>query len=158
MLMAAILESYVHPFTIMMTLPLGLIGVLYALFLTGNSISMFSLMAVIMLVGIVVNNGILLIDYTEFLRREEKKPLLDAMLEASPTRLRPIIMANLATALGMLPLALGLGAGGETRAPMAISAIGGLISSTLFTLFLIPVLYHTFESLRLKSKKAEAEE
>jgi len=154
MLLAAIMESYVHPFTIMMTLPLGLIGVLYALFLTGNSISIFSLMAIIMLVGIVVNNGILLIDYTEFLRREEKLSLKEAVLKAAPTRLRPIVMINLATALGMLPLALGIGAGGETRAPMALSAIGGLITSTLFTLFLIPVIYYTFEIWR---KKQEAE-
>ncbi len=153
MLMAAIMESYIHPLTIMLTLPLGLIGVLYALFLTGNSISIYSLMAIIMLVGIVVNNGILLIDYTETLRREKKLSLLDAILEASPTRLRPIIMINLATALGMLPLALGIGAGGESRAPMAISAIGGLISSTMFTIFLIPVIYHTFESWKMKLQK-----
>ncbi len=148
MLMAAIMESYIHPLTIMMTLPLGLIGVLYALFLTGNAISIMSLMAIIMLVGIVVNNGILLIDYTENLRRKKQLSLVDAILEACPVRLRPIIMINLATALGMLPLALGMGAGGESRAPMAISAIGGLISSTIFTLFLIPVLYYTFESWR----------
>jgi HAE1 family hydrophobic/amphiphilic exporter-1 len=157
MLMAAILESYIHPLTIMMTLPLGLIGVLYALFLTGGSISIISLMAIIMLVGIVVNNGILLIDYIQYLRREEKMGLVDAILEASPTRLRPIIMINLATALGMLPLALGLGTGGEFRAPMAVSAIGGLITSTLFTLFLIPVIYYTFESWR-KPSRPETEE
>jgi HAE1 family hydrophobic/amphiphilic exporter-1 len=150
MLMAAILESYIHPLTIMITLPLGLIGVLYALFLTGNSISIMSLMAMIMLVGIVVNNGILLIDYAQRLRSEKGLPLLEAVLEASPTRLRPIIMINLATALGMLPLALGLGAAGEVRAPMAISAIGGLITSTLFTLFLIPTIYYTFESWKAK--------
>ncbi len=156
MLMAAIMESYIHPFTIMMTLPLGLIGVLYALFLTGGTISIISLMAIIMLVGIVVNNGILLIDYIQFLRREKGTPLKEAVLEASPTRLRPIIMINLATALGMLPLALGLGTGGEFRAPMAIASIGGLISSTLFTLFLIPVIYYTFESWRKGGKETRS--
>nr|MBC8204003.1 efflux RND transporter permease subunit [FCB group bacterium] len=150
MLLAAIMESYIHPFTIMMTLPLGLIGVLYALFLTGNSISIISLMAIIMLVGIVVNNGILLIDYIKHLREEQGYNLKEAILEASPTRLRPIIMVNLATALGMTPLALGLGSGGEFRAPMAISSIGGLITSTLFTLFLIPAIYYTFESWKEK--------
>ncbi|MBU0517672.1 efflux RND transporter permease subunit [bacterium] len=150
MLMAAILESYIHPLTIMMTLPLGLIGVLYALFLTGNSISMMSLMAIIMLVGIVVNNGILLIDYTQHLRRNNGVELYEAVLDAAPTRLRPIIMINLATALGMLPLALGMGTGGEFRAPMAVSAIGGLATSTVFTLFLIPIIYYTFESWKLK--------
>ena len=153
MLMAAILESYIHPFTIMMTLPLGLIGVLLALFLTGNSISIISLMAIIMLVGIVVNNGILLIDYTQKLRKEKGMSLHEAILQASPTRLRPIIMINTATALGMLPLALGLGTGGEFRAPMAVSVIGGLLTSTLFTLFLIPAIYYTFESWKLKFAK-----
>lgn len=150
MLMAAMMESYLHPLTIMMTLPLGLVGVLYALFLTGNSISIFSLMAIIMLVGIVVNNGILLIDYIQTLRKEKGLPMREAILEASPTRLRPIIMTNLATILGMTPLALGLGSGGEFRAPMAIAAIGGLISSTTFTLFLIPTIYYTFESWKDK--------
>ena len=150
MLLAAIMESYIHPFTIMMTLPLALIGILYILFLTGNSISIMSLMAIIMLVGIVVNNGILLIDYTQNLRREKGYTLIEAILEAAPTRLRPIIMINLATALGMTPLALGLGAGAEMRAPMAISSIGGLITSTLFTLFLIPIIYYTFENWKEK--------
>jgi HAE1 family hydrophobic/amphiphilic exporter-1 len=147
MLLAAILESLIHPFTIMMTLPLGLIGVVVSLLLTGNTVSMLSLMAIVMLVGIVVNNGILLIDYINQLR-SEGKTLKDAILEACPVRLRPIIMANLATILGMLPLALGFGVGAGFRAPMAIVSIGGLITSTIFTLFLIPVIYSLFESIR----------
>ncbi|RJP73779.1 MAG: efflux RND transporter permease subunit [Candidatus Zixiibacteriota bacterium] len=159
MLMAAMMESYVNPLIIMATLPLGLIGVLYALFLSGNSISIFSLMAVIMLVGIVVNNGILLIDYIETIRRERKDiGLLEAILEASPTRLRPIIMTNLATILGMTPLALGIGSGGEFRAPMAIAAIGGLITSTTFTLFLIPAMYYTVEQWKEKFRKPQPQE
>lgn len=144
MLLAAILESYKHPFTIMLTLPLGLIGILLALFITDNTISILSLMAVVMLVGIVVNNGILLIDYINLLRREGYK-LDAAIIEACPVRLRPIIMTNLATMLGMLPLAFGMGAGGEMRAPMAIVAIGGLMTSAVFTLFIIPIIYRTFE-------------
>jgi HAE1 family hydrophobic/amphiphilic exporter-1 len=155
MLMAAMMESYINPLIILATLPLGLIGVLYALFLTGNSISIFSLMAIIMLVGIVVNNGILLIDYIETVRREKDTPLLSAILAAAPTRLRPIIMTNLATILGMTPLALGIGSGGEFRAPMAISAIGGLISSTIFTLFLIPAMYYSVEQVRGKFGKTK---
>lgn len=143
MLLAAILESYIQPFTIMLTFPLALVGVLLALFLTGNTLSLFSLMAVIMLVGIVVNNGILLLDYTNVLRargvgRQE------ALLQACPTRLRPIIMTNVAIALGMLPLALGK----EMRAPMAIVSIGGLLVSALFTLFLIPVMYAAIDQIR----------
>ena len=144
MMLAAILESYKHPFTIMLTLPLGLIGVLVSLFLSDNTISIFSLISVVMLVGIVVNNGILLIDYINHLRAEGRR-LDDAIIEACPVRLRPIIMTNLATALGMLPLALGFGAGGELRAPMAIVAIGGLLTSALFTLYIIPIIYRTFE-------------
>jgi len=144
MLMAAMLESYKHPFTIMLTLPLGLIGVMWSLFLTGKSISMISLIAMVMLVGIVVNNAILLVDYTNVLRRQGRK-LDEAILEACPVRLRPIVMTNIAASLGMLPLALGLGSGGEFRAPMAIASIGGLLSSTVFTLYVIPVMYRLFE-------------
>ncbi|MDP8238390.1 MAG: efflux RND transporter permease subunit [Candidatus Hatepunaea meridiana] len=144
MLLAAILESYKHPFTIMLTLPLGLVGVILALFITDNTISILSLMALVMLVGIVVNNGILLIDYINRLRKEGYG-LDDSIIEACPVRLRPIIMTNIATALGMLPLALGIGSGGEMRAPMAIVAIGGLITSAVFTLFVIPVIYRVFE-------------
>jgi HAE1 family hydrophobic/amphiphilic exporter-1 len=147
MLLAAILESLIHPFTIMLTLPLGLIGVATIMLLTGVTISIFSLMGLVMLVGIVVNNAILLIDYTNVLRAEGK-PIKDAILEACPVRLRPIIMTNLATILGMLPLALGIGVGGGFRAPMAIVSIGALISSTIFTLFLIPVIYSIFESIK----------
>ena len=144
MLLAAMLESYKHPFTIMLTLPLGLIGVMLSLFLTGNTISIFSLMAMVMLVGIVVNNAILQIDYITTLRGEGRR-LEEAILEACPVRLRPIVMSNIAAALGMLPLAMGFGAGGEFRAPMAIVSIGGLISSTAFTLYVIPVIYRMFE-------------
>lgn len=144
MLLAAILESYRHPLIIMMTLPLALIGVSMSLVMTGKSISIFSMMAIVMLVGIVVNNGILLIDYTQHLRRRGKG-LNDAILEACPVRLRPILMSTAATVLGMLPLALGLGAGGEFRGPMAVVSIGGLIVSTALALFVIPVMFASME-------------
>jgi len=147
MLLAAILESYRFPLIIMMTLPLALIGVSIVLIMTGKTISMISLMAMVMLVGIVVNNGILLIDYTVELRRKGQG-LYDAILEACPVRLRPILMSTIATALGMTPLALGLGAAGEFRSPMAIVAIGGLIVSMVLTLFVIPVLYVVLEAKR----------
>ncbi len=149
MALAAILESYIHPVTIMMTLPLGLVGVILSLLLTGATLSIFSMMAMVMLVGIVVNNGILLLDYVHVLR-EKGMEIIDAILTACSERLRPIIMMNLAVALGMLPLALGLGEGSETRAPMAIVSIGGIITSTVFTVFLIPVIYLSFEKLREK--------
>ncbi len=161
MLLSAILESYRFPFIIMTTLPLGLVGVSMALVMTGKAISMISLMAIIMLVGIVVNNGILLLDYTVQLR-QRGRGLLEAILEACPIRLRPILMATTATSLGMLPLALGIGKGGDFRSSMAIVAIGGLIVSTAMALFLIPVLYAVFEARgerkRLEAEEAETEE
>jgi hydrophobic/amphiphilic exporter-1 (mainly G- bacteria), HAE1 family len=155
MLLAAILESYKHPFIIMMTLPLALIGVSMGLVITGMTISMISMMAIVMLVGIVVNNGILLIDYTQELRRQGKG-LVEAVLEACPVRLRPILMSTVATSLGMLPLALGIGSGGEFRAPMAVVAIGGLIVSTALGLFLIPVMFVVMEARGEKRRLAAA--
>lgn len=146
MLLAAILESYVHPFTVMLTLPLGAVGAFLALFLSGKTISIFSLMAIIMLVGIVVNNAILLLDYTRILRKRGLG-LREALLEACPTRFRPIVMTNVTTAVAMLPLALGFGAISEFRAPMAIVSIGGLLVSAVFTLFLIPVVYSLMDRL-----------
>ena len=137
--MAAILESFVHPFTVMLTLPLGLIGVALGLFFSGSTINIFSLMSVVMLVGIVVNNAILLLDYTSQLRAKGM-PIKEALLEACPTRLRPIIMANLAIAVGMIPQVM-KGAGSEIRAPMAYVQIGGVLVSAVFTLFIIPVAY-----------------
>jgi HAE1 family hydrophobic/amphiphilic exporter-1 len=151
MALAAILESYVHPLTIMLTLPLGLVGVILSLVVTDSSLSIFSMMALVMLVGIVVNNGILLLDYVEVLRRRGTG-LREAVVTACSARLRPILMMNLAVTLGMLPLALGLGQGAETRAPMAIVSIGGIVSSTIFTLFLIPTLYDFVERFRRRYK------
>jgi len=153
MLMAAIMESYKNPFIIILTLPLAIIGVVLALLITNQTLSIMSLMAVVMLVGIVVNNGILLIDYITVLRREGKG-LREAIIEACPVRLRPIIMTNLAAIIAMVPSAIGLGSGGEMRASMAIVSIGGLITSTIFTLYLIPIIYASFEGIR-KLEKAE---
>jgi HAE1 family hydrophobic/amphiphilic exporter-1 len=153
MLLAALLESYVHPFTIMLTLPLALVGVLLSLFITGKTVSILSLMALIMLVGIVVNNAILLLDYTNTLRKRGMG-VREALLEACPTRFRPIVMTNVATSLGMLPLALGLGAAAEFRSPMAIVSIGGVLVSASFTLFLIPVIYSLLEALRTRTRRS----
>ncbi len=143
MVLAAVLESFIHPFTVMITLPLGLVGMAVALFLTGRTINIFSLMALVMLVGIVVNNAILLLDYTQVLR-SKGMPRREALLEACPVRLRPIIIANLAIAIGMLPQALG-GAGSEFRAVMAIVTMGGVLVSAVFTLYVIPVTYDVLD-------------
>ncbi len=149
--MAAILESFIHPITVMVTLPLALIGVSIALFLSGETINIFSLMSVVMLVGIVVNNAILMLDYTAQLRKRGMG-IREALLEACPTRLRPILMANLAIAVGMIPQAIG-GAGLEFRSPMAIVQIGGVLVSAFFTLFVIPAIYTIFDRLTPASRR-----
>ncbi|MBN1886308.1 MAG: efflux RND transporter permease subunit [Candidatus Krumholzibacteriota bacterium] len=143
--MAAILESFVHPITVMLTLPLGLIGMSLGLFFTGQTINILSLMSYVMLIGIVVNNAILLLDYTAQLRAKGAG-IREALIEACPTRLRPIIMSNLAIAIGMLPQTMG-GAGNEYRVPMAVVQIGGVIMSAVFTLYLIPVAYTLMDRL-----------
>ncbi|MFQ5824895.1 MAG: efflux RND transporter permease subunit [bacterium] len=140
LVMASQFESLLHPFVIMFTIPLALIGVVFALLLTGNSISVVVFIGLIMLAGIVVNNAIVLIDYINQ-RRRKGLAKLEAIKEAGQVRLRPIMMTTLTTALGLLPLALGLGEGAEVRAPMAITVIGGLLVSTMLTLVVIPVVY-----------------
>lgn len=143
MLLSAILESFWQPVLIMFTVLLGLIGVILALFITNTPFSITSLMAIIMLIGIVVNNAILILDYTNQLRREQGMLPKDALIEACPTKLKPQIMSSIAIILGMLPLALGIGdAGKEIRMPLGVVAIGGLIVSTILTLFVIPALYY----------------
>jgi hydrophobic/amphiphilic exporter-1 (mainly G- bacteria), HAE1 family len=138
--LAMILESFIHPFTIMLTLPLGAVGAFLGLFLWGASINIFSMMAIIMLVGIVVNNAILILDYTAQLRREGAG-IIDALLEAAPARLRPIIMSNIAIVFALIPQAVSGGAGANFRVPMAVVTIGGVLLSAVFTLLLIPVIY-----------------
>ncbi len=129
----------------MFSVPLGLIGVLWALFLTETNLSVTSFMGVIMMAGIVVSNGILLVDYTNRLRGRGMS-LEEAVTLGGRTRLRPILMTTLCTILGLIPMAVGLGEGSESNAPMAIAVIGGLSVSTLLTLVFIPTLYSIFES------------
>jgi HAE1 family hydrophobic/amphiphilic exporter-1 len=147
MLLSILLESAIHSITIMSTIPLALMGVLASLAITGKTLNIFSLMGIIMLVGIVVNNGIMQIDYIEELRRKGQR-WRDAIVPACTIKLRPILMTNMAIMFSMLPMALGLGQGGEMRAPMAIVSIGGIFSSTFMTLYIVPVLYSLIESLR----------
>lgn len=150
MLLAAILEDLKQPLLVLGTFPLALIGVIGAMAMTGATMNILAMMAVVMLLGIVVNTAILILDYVNKLVREEHKSIKEALLEACPVKLRPIIMAAVAIILGMLPMALGLGsAGREFRQPMGIVTIGGLIVSTILTLFVIPALYY----LTTRSKK-----
>ncbi len=150
MVLAAQFKSLIDPFIIMFSVPLGIIGVLWALFLTETNLSVMSFMGVIMMAGIVVSNGILLVDYTNRLR-SRGLDLKEAVLLAGRTRLRPILMTTLCTILGLVPMAVGLGEGSESNAPMAIAVIGGLTVSTILTLLFIPTLYTIFEE-RFKRK------
>lgn len=138
--MAGQFESFLHPFIILFTLPLSFLGAFSALFVTGYALSIFAMIGLIMMMGLVAKNAILLIDYTNLLRAEGVSTT-EALLQAGPRRLRPILMTAFTTILGMLPLALGFAAGGESRASVGIAIIGGMLSSTLLTLVVIPVVY-----------------
>ncbi|MCB1050378.1 MAG: efflux RND transporter permease subunit [Acidobacteria bacterium] len=141
LVMASQFESLLHPFLILLTVPIGLVGGMDALFLAKLDLSVVAMIGLVMLAGIVVNNAIVLIDYVNTLRREENVPLYEALMIAGARRLRPIMMTTSTTVLGLIPMALGLGDGAEMRMPLAVSVIGGLVFSTAITLVLIPVLY-----------------
>ena len=140
LVMASQFESFIHPLVIMFTVPLGLVGVILALALTATAVSVVVLLGLIILSGIMVNNAILLVDYANKVRRSGQTSRA-ALLQAGQVRLRPILMTTLTTVLGLSPMALGWGEGAEIRAPMAIAVMGGLLFSSLLTLFFIPVVY-----------------
>ncbi|MBI1390771.1 MAG: MMPL family transporter [bacterium] len=145
MVMASLFESLMHPFVIMFSMPLAIIGVIWGFVLTGQTLNLMGYIGIIMLAGIVVNNAIVLIDYVNYLRREEGATITDALVQAGSRRLRPIMMTTLTTVLALLPLAMGFGEGAEIRSPMAVAVIGGLLSSTVLTLIVIPTIYTMFE-------------
>jgi len=146
MLLATQFESFVYPLIVLVSVPLCAIGLVLALFLTGRSFGLTAFIGLLMLIGIVVKNGILLVDYTNVLRGRGM-PREQAILTAAPTRLRPILMTTLAAILGMLPLALGFGQGSEMYVPLATAVIGGLATSTMLTLFVVPTVYTLFDDL-----------
>jgi HAE1 family hydrophobic/amphiphilic exporter-1 len=152
MVLAAQFESLVHPFTIMLSLPLSLVGALGLLAITGRTLSIFSMIGMIMLMGLVTKNGILLIDYTNLLRQRGMSRN-DAVLRAGPVRLRPIFMTAFSTIAGMLPVAIGLGAGAEARAPMGTAIVGGMLTSTVLTLVVVPVVYTLMDDLGLWARR-----
>ncbi len=155
MIMAAQFQSLLDPFIIMFTVPLGIIGVIWMLLLTHTTLSIISFMGVITMIGVVVSNGILLVDYANK-QQEAGAPLEQAVLQAGRIRLRPILMTAIATILGMIPMATGLGEGSETNMPLARAVIGGLTVSTGLTLLLIPVLYVLFEKRLPHRRRTEA--
>jgi HAE1 family hydrophobic/amphiphilic exporter-1 len=153
MIMASQFESFKHPFVIMFTIPLGLIGVILALLISGKPVSLPVLIGFIILGGIAVNNGIVMVDYINQLKRRgvDKR---EAILQGCSVRLRPVLITALTTVLGMLPMAISTSQGSEMRAPMAIAVVGGLVATTLLTLFVIPIIYSYFDRVSFKEKKA----
>lgn len=152
MIMAAQFESLMTPLAVMFSVPFSLIGVILALILAGKSLNVMSYIGIIMLVGIVVNNSIVLLDYVNLLRQKgiERN---EAIILGGKTRLRPILMTMLTTVLALVPMALGIGEGAELRAPMAITIIGGLTSSTFLSLIIVPIFYTFLDDLSQKITK-----
>ena len=148
MVLAAQFESFKHPFTIMVSLPLALVGALLGLLVTGRHLSLGAMIGVILLMGLVTKNAILLVDGA-LQRLREGDSVDQALLSAGPRRLKPILMTSFAMAIGMVPTAIGTGTGSEFRSPMAIAVIGGVITSTALTLLVVPVIFAGFEKLSL---------
>ena len=154
MVLAAQFESYIHPLTIMLSLPFAFIGALLGLLMGGHTINTMSLIGIILLMGLVTKTSILLVDHTIQLR-EEGVPIVEALIQSGSVRLRPILMTTLSTILGMLPLALGIGAGAELRQSMAVAVVGGLITSSLLTLVVVPLAYYMIDRFQvgMRNKK-----
>jgi multidrug efflux pump subunit AcrB len=153
MVMASQFQSLIDPLIIMFSVPLGMVGVVWMLFITNTTLSVISFEGIIVMVGIVVSNGILLIDYTNRLRKKGME-LHEAVVKGGKTRLRPILMTTLATVLALIPMAVGIG-GKSSQAPLAIAVIGGLTASTFLTLIFVPTLYTLFEEKFHRGKKME---
>jgi len=152
MVLAAQFNSFVHPFTIMLSAPLAFVGSFAAVALMRMQLDTLGQIAFLMLMGIVMKNGILLVDYTNTVRRRGVSAR-EAVLEAGPVRLRPVLMTTVSTTFGMLPLAFGTGDGSEWRAPMGVVSIGGLVASTLLTLLIVPIVYTLFDDAQRALKR-----
>ncbi|MBI3252686.1 MAG: efflux RND transporter permease subunit [Candidatus Omnitrophica bacterium] len=141
MILASQFNSYIHPFTVLLALPFSISGALIALFIGNQSLNIYSLIGLILLMGIVKKNSILLVEFTNHVRRDRGKDVREALLEACPVRLRPILMTSISTIAAAVPPALAIGPGAETRIPMAVAVIGGVLLSTILTLFVVPCAY-----------------
>ncbi len=152
MVMASQFESFRHPLVIMFTIPLSLTGVVMALLITGRPVNLPVLIGIVLLGGIAVNNGIVLVDYINQLKRKgvEKK---EAILQGCTVRLRPVLITALTTVVGMLPMAISTSSGAEIRAPLAITVLGGLLATTFLTLFVIPIIYSLFEKVSFSKQR-----
>lgn len=147
MILASQFNSYIHPVTVLLAMPFAISGAVIALFVSNQSLNLFSMIAFILLAGIVKKNSILLVEFTNHVRRDEARPVREALLKACPIRLRPILMTSISTIAAAVPPALALGPGAETRVPMAAAVIGGVLVSTVLTLFVVPCAYELFSKL-----------
>jgi len=156
MVLASQFESLVHPFTVLLAVPLAVSGAIFTLKLAGSTINLYSQIGMILLIGLVAKNSILLVEYANQLR-ERGYTAIEAMLESGRIRLRPILMTSVATVMGALPIALGLGAGSMSRKPLGYAIVGGVLFSTILTLFLVPVAYAVLDRLRIRKRHPVAE-
>ncbi|HEY4158531.1 MAG TPA: efflux RND transporter permease subunit, partial [Polyangiaceae bacterium] len=155
MILAAQFDSFMHPVTVLTILPLSVAGAFVGLFVAGKTLSIYSMIGILLLMGITKKNSIILVDYANGVRGEKKLSAIDAMLEAGPVRLRPILMTTVATMMAAVPSALGLGAGAETRGPMAIAVLGGLTLSTLLSLLVVPSFYVVADRVKARFSKVK---
>lgn len=153
MILASQFNSFIDPFTVFVALPFSFSGAFLGLLLGNQSMNLFSMIGLVLLMGIVKKNSILLVDFTNQEREKDDKPVMDALMSACPNRLRPILMTSIATIAGALPAALALGPGAEVRQPMSIAVIGGVLVSTLLTLFVVPVVYLMLEKFKSRQER-----
>jgi HAE1 family hydrophobic/amphiphilic exporter-1 len=154
LILVALYNSFVHPFVVLFSIPLSVIGALLALALTNNSLNLFTILGMIMLIGLVAKNAIMLVDFTNQ-RKAEGASTYDALLDANHARLRPILMTTIAMVIGMLPIALASGAGAEWKNGLAWVIIGGLISSLFLTLIVVPVMYSVFDTIQARLRRGK---
>ena len=155
LVLSAQFESFIHPFTILLSVPLAVFGALLSLYVFGQSLNIYSQIGLIMLIGLVTKNSILIVEYSNQLRAKGRS-IIDAVIEAATIRLRPILMTSLATIFGVLPIAIGFGAGAESRRPLGIAVVGGMLFSTFLTLVLVPVVYSLLAKLSKREKQNTA--
>lgn len=156
LIMVALYNSFVYPFVVLFSIPLSIIGALLALALTNNSLNLFTILGLIMLIGLVAKNAIMLVDFTNQ-RKAEGASTYQALLDANHARLRPILMTTIAMVIGMLPIAIASGAGAEWKNGLAWVIIGGLISSLFLTLVVVPVMYSIFDKIINKVRRGKAD-